>query len=46
MILIIFVILAKHKVKTGTVVAQWLSCRATNRKVAESIPGFVTRMFY
>jgi len=31
--------------KSGTVVAQWLRCYATNRKVAGSIPGGVTGLF-
>jgi hypothetical protein len=30
----------------GTAVAQWLSCCATNRKVAGSIPHGVTGIFY
>jgi len=29
----------------GTAVAQWLRCRATNRKVASSIPGGVSGFF-
>jgi len=29
----------------GTVVAQWLRCRATNRKVAGSIPAGVSGFF-
>ena len=45
-ILKIFVILPKHKVKTGTAVAQWLSCCATNRKVAGSIPDGVIGIFH
>jgi len=31
----------KFKYLTGTAVAQWLRCYATNRKVAGSIPGGV-----
>ena len=30
----------------GTAVAQWLSCCATNRKVAGSIPDGVIGIFY
>ena len=30
----------------GTVVAQWLTCCATNRKVAGSIPDGVTGIFH
>ena len=30
----------------GTVVAQWLRCRATNRKVAGSIPDGVIGIFH
>ena len=29
----------------GTAVAQWLRCRATNRKVASSIPAGVSGFF-
>jgi len=31
--------------KLGTAVAQWLRCWVTNRKVAGSIPGGVSRFF-
>ena len=30
----------------GTAVAQWLTCCATNRKVAGSIPASVSGLFY
>ena len=32
--------------ETGTAVAQWLRCCATNRKVAGSIPGGVIGIFH
>jgi len=34
-----------HSMLCGTAVAQWLRCCATNRKVAGSIPGCVSRFF-
>ena len=33
-------------VMRGTEVAQWLRCCATNRKVAGSIPDYVTGIFH
>ena len=35
----------RYSMYTGTAVAQWLSCCATNRKVAGSIPAGVSGYF-
>ena len=36
----------QYPAKLGTVVAQWLRCCATNRKVAGSIPAGVIGIFH
>jgi len=41
-----FCLLDEHINYSGTMVAQWLWCCATNRKVAGSIPDGVTGIFY
>jgi len=38
--------LSTYMIIKGTVVAQWLRCCATNRKVAGSIPYGVTGIFH
>ena len=37
--------LCQYRVMSGTAVAQWLRCCATNRKVAGSIPAGVSGFF-
>jgi len=39
------IFLFNYSKSTGTAVAQWLRCCATNRKVAGSIPATVSRFF-
>ena len=40
-----WIISERTRISGGTVVAQWLRCCATNRKVAGSIPGCVSGFF-
>jgi hypothetical protein len=40
------ILLCYFTIKQGTAVAQWLSCCATNRKVAGSIPASVIGIFH
>jgi len=43
--MIVIIIIRKFYGIPGTAVAQWLSCCATNRKAADSIPDDVIGIF-
>ena len=45
-IIVIIIIIIIIIIIMGIAVAQWLRCRATNRKVAGSIPAGVTGIFH
>jgi len=43
--LVVFIIRITNFTLSGTAVAQWLRCYATNRKVAGSVPAGVSGIF-